>query len=161
MLLQMALLHSFLWLSNILLHIYTTFSLPIPLSMDTLVASMLAFVNSAAVHIAVHVSLLIVFFSRYMSRSGLAGSYGSSKSQSVHRATSSNHGGKRMPKESCCTNIAGVFCKFSSLPSPKALVSLYVIHCNGEWKMPRLFRNIRSLTSNQQYYKSRELVGIR
>ena len=38
----------------------------------------LAFVNSAAMNIGVHVSFQIMFFSRYMPRSGIAGSYGSS-----------------------------------------------------------------------------------
>ena len=37
----------------------------------------LAIVNSAATNIGVHASVWIVFFSGYMSRSGLAGSYGS------------------------------------------------------------------------------------
>ena len=38
----------------------------------------LAIVNSAAVNIGVHVSFGIMVFSRYMHRSGIAGSYGSS-----------------------------------------------------------------------------------
>ena len=38
----------------------------------------LAFVNSGAMNIRVHVSFLIVVFSRYMLRSGIAGSYGAS-----------------------------------------------------------------------------------
>ena len=38
----------------------------------------LAIVNSAATNIGVHASVWIVFFSGYMSRSGLAGPYGSS-----------------------------------------------------------------------------------
>ena len=38
----------------------------------------LAVVNSAAVNIGVHVSFRIMVFSRYMPRSGIAGSYGSS-----------------------------------------------------------------------------------
>ena len=37
----------------------------------------LAIVNSAAVNIGVHVSFQITVFSRYMPRSGIAGSYGS------------------------------------------------------------------------------------
>ena len=36
----------------------------------------LAFVNSAAVNIGVHVSLWIMFFSGYMPSVGIAGSYG-------------------------------------------------------------------------------------
>ena len=39
----------------------------------------LAIVNSAAVYIGVHVSFWILVFSRYMPRSGIAGSYNSSK----------------------------------------------------------------------------------
>ena len=38
----------------------------------------LAIVNSAAMNIEVHVSFRIMVFSRYMPRSGIAGSYGSS-----------------------------------------------------------------------------------
>ena len=38
----------------------------------------LAIVNSAAMNIGVHVLFQTMFFSRYMSRSGVAGSYGSS-----------------------------------------------------------------------------------
>ena len=38
----------------------------------------LAIVNSAAVNIGVHVSFQIMVFSRYMPRSGIAGSYGNS-----------------------------------------------------------------------------------
>ena len=37
----------------------------------------LAIVNSAAVNIGVHVSFQTMFFSRYVPRSGIAGSYGS------------------------------------------------------------------------------------
>ena len=37
----------------------------------------LAIVNSAAVNIGVHLSFQITIFSRYMPRSGIAGSYGS------------------------------------------------------------------------------------
>ena len=56
MLLQMALLHSFLCLSNSALYTWTESSLPIPLSVDISVASVLAVVNSAAVNIGVHLS---------------------------------------------------------------------------------------------------------
>ena len=38
----------------------------------------LAIVNSTAINIGVHVSFRTMFFSRYMPRSGIAGSYGSS-----------------------------------------------------------------------------------
>ena len=73
MLLQMALFHSFLWLSNI----------PSSLSMQPVDGHLgcfhvLAIVNSAAMNIGVHVSFWIRVFSGYMPRSGVAGSYGSS-----------------------------------------------------------------------------------
>ena len=76
MLLQMALLHSFLCLSNSALYTWTESSLPIPLSVDISVASVLAVVNSAAVNIGVHLSFQIMFFSRWMPNGGIAGSYG-------------------------------------------------------------------------------------
>ena len=38
----------------------------------------LAIVNSASVNIGAHISFQIMFFSGYMPRSGIAGSYGSS-----------------------------------------------------------------------------------
>ena len=83
-------------------------------------------VNSAAMNIGVHVSLWIMVLSWYMPRSGVAGSYGSSKSQSIHWIVSSIDRKRKVPKESSSTNAANVFCKFSSLPSPKALVSVYM-----------------------------------
>ena len=79
MLLQMAIFHSFLWLNNITLHISTSSS-SIHLSMDTGYLGcfhFLAIVNSAAMNIRVHISFQIMFFSGYMPRSGIAGSYGS------------------------------------------------------------------------------------
>ena len=78
LLLQMALLSSFLWLNSILLHIQTTLSLSFHLPMDILVASMLAIVNSAAMNIEVHVCFQVRVFSGYMLRSGIAGSYDNS-----------------------------------------------------------------------------------
>ena len=83
-------------------------------------------VNSAAMNIGVHVSLWIMVLSWYMPRCGVAGSYGSSKSQSIHWIVSSIDRKRKVPKESSSTNAANVFCKFSSLPSPKALVSVYM-----------------------------------
>ena len=76
----MAKFHYFLWLSSIPLYIYITSSLSIHLLMDTGGFHVLATVNSAAMNIGVYVSFQIsvfVFF-RYISRSGIAGSYGSS-----------------------------------------------------------------------------------
>ena len=79
MLLQMALCHSFLWLSSIPLCIYTTSSESNHLLMDIwVVSNVLAIVNSGAVDMQVHVSLLSRVLSRFMPKSGNAGSYGSS-----------------------------------------------------------------------------------
>ena len=69
---------SFLWLSGIPVYVYTT-SLSIHLSMNNLsFLYVLAIVNSAVMNIGVHVSFQTMVFSRYMPRSGIAGSYGSS-----------------------------------------------------------------------------------
>ena len=76
MLLQIALFHSFLCLSNSALYTCTSSSLSIPLSMDISVAYVLPVVNSAAVNIGVHLSFQIMFFSRWMPNSGIAESYG-------------------------------------------------------------------------------------
>ena len=65
----MAPFHPFLWPSNIRLYTYTA-SLRIPLSM-----AVVAIVNSASVDIEMPVSIQIVFFSGYMPKSGIAGSY--------------------------------------------------------------------------------------
>ena len=79
MLLQMALFHSFLWLSNIPLYIYNhIFFIHSSVNGHLGCIHVLAIVNSAAVNIGVHVSFCIMVFSRYMPRSGIAGSYGSS-----------------------------------------------------------------------------------
>ena len=75
MLLQMALFHSFLCLSNSPLYTCTTSSISIPQSMGISVGSVLAVVNSAAMNIGVHLSFQIMFFSRWMPNSGIAGSY--------------------------------------------------------------------------------------
>ena len=83
MLLQMALFHSFL------LYMCTTSSLSITLSMDTWVASMSWLLQIVLQWIlGCHVSFQITVFSRYMPRSGIAGSYGSSVS--VSRSVVSN-----------------------------------------------------------------------
>ena len=65
MLLQMTLFHSFLWLSNIPLYIYTT-SLAVPVDGHLGCFHVLAIVNSATTDTGVHVSLQIMVLSRYM-----------------------------------------------------------------------------------------------
>ena len=68
---------SFLWLSNILLCIYTTASSSIHLVTGHLgCLHVLAIVNSAAMNNGIHVSLSVLVSSRYMPRSGIAGSCG-------------------------------------------------------------------------------------
>ena len=71
MLLQMALFHSFLWLSNVPLYTYTSFSLSIHLLMDIYVASMWVIVNRVSVNTGVHASLQIIIFSKYTPGVGL------------------------------------------------------------------------------------------
>ena len=79
MLLQMALFHSFQWLSNIPLYIHTTSSLPILLWMNIWVASMSFYCKQCySEHWDACILLDQVFFSAYTSRSGIAGSYGGS-----------------------------------------------------------------------------------
>ena len=65
----------FLWLSNIPLSICSTSFLSIYLSMSFHV---LPVVNSAAVNVEEHISFWIKVLSGYMTRSGIAGSYGNS-----------------------------------------------------------------------------------
>ena len=76
-LLQMALLHSFLWLNGIPFYVYRIF---IRSSVDGHLGCfhVLAIVNSAAVNTEVHMSIEIGVFSGYLPRSGIAGSYGNS-----------------------------------------------------------------------------------
>ena len=77
MLLQTALFHYFLWLSNIPLCIHTT-SLSIHLSMDTYVVSMSwLFINSVTMNTWVHISFSIKVSSGYTPSSGIVWSHGS------------------------------------------------------------------------------------
>ena len=73
-------MHSFLWLSNILLYICTTASLSIHLSMDIQVASMsqlqLFHVKSAATNTEVHVFFSVMVFSGKRPSNGIIESYG-------------------------------------------------------------------------------------
>ena len=83
MLLQTALFYSFLWLSNIPLCVFVcvcVYCIFIHSSVDEHLGCfhVLTVLNSAAVNIGVHVSFRVRVFSRYMSRSGIAGSYGNS-----------------------------------------------------------------------------------
>ena len=79
MLLKMALFHSFLWLSSILWCMYTYYIFFIFSSVDEYLSCfhVLDTVKGAAMNTGVHVSFGIIVFSRYMPRSGIAGSYGS------------------------------------------------------------------------------------
>ena len=79
MLLKMALFHSFLWLSSILWCMYTYYIFFIFSSVDGYLSCfhVLDTVKGAAMNTGVHVSFGIIVFSRYMPRSGIAGSYGS------------------------------------------------------------------------------------
>ena len=78
LLLQRAFFPSFLWLSNILLCVYTTFSLSVHLSRDTGCLQVLAIVNSPAMNIRVHVSFQIIVYFRYMFQRRVTGSNGNS-----------------------------------------------------------------------------------
>ena len=77
MLLQMALFHSFLWLSNIPLYICTFFFIQSSLDGHLGCFHVSAIINSTAMNIGMHVSFWIMAFPRYMPKSGVAGSYGS------------------------------------------------------------------------------------
>ena len=68
----------FLWVNNILLNICTTSSISTYVDEHLGCFYVLATVNSTAVNTEVHVSFQITVSSRYMPRSGIAVSYGSS-----------------------------------------------------------------------------------
>ena len=86
LLLQMALFHSFSWLSNIpccvyvsvcvCVRVYIHMSSLIPLLIDVVCIHVSAIINSAAMNIGVRVLFQIIVFSIYMPKSALAGSYG-------------------------------------------------------------------------------------
>ena len=82
MLLQMALFHSFLWLSNIPLYmcVYVCVCVShiffIHSSVNGHLVCFLAIVNSAAMNTGVHVSFQTIVLSGYMPWSEIAGSYG-------------------------------------------------------------------------------------
>ena len=76
MLFQMALFHSFLWMSDIPLYKYTTFFIHSSVNGHLGCFSVFTIVHSEAMNTGVHVSFQIMAFSRYMPRSELVGSYG-------------------------------------------------------------------------------------
>ena len=63
---------------NMPLYVGTTSSLSIPVSGHLGCFHVLAVVNRAAVNAGVHASFQVMVFSKYMPKSGIAGSYGSS-----------------------------------------------------------------------------------
>ena len=76
MLLQVALCHSFLWLSSIPLYIYNIFSIHSSTCGHLTCFHILAIVNRAAMNTGVHISFWIIVLSGYMPRSGVSEPYG-------------------------------------------------------------------------------------
>ena len=89
----------------------------------------LAIVNSAAVNIGVHVSLRTMFFSGYMPRSGIAGSYGSSIFSFLRNLHTVLHSGNTGISESPQKFCSGVW--ESPLIGSSARSGLDVCHTCG------------------------------